>query len=264
MLEFPDPGPVAPDVETGTTGPGYRLDTWRFDGSAGDRVAADLTVPTEMAAWGILVVGHGFSSDRTADYIRLAAVEWAARGLVVAAADAPRHGERGTGQLPDLAEVGQPAVLVESVRDQRRLISTMGETRGLAGLPVAYLGFSMGTVTGVPLVAADARIGAALFTIGGSTRVLVEELFPHMLAVAEPVLAVTDPVVYARGMGGRPVLQMNARHDTIFSERSALALYDAFPEPKTLHFFDGEHASWVDGAAQYRRMYRFIERHLRG
>ena len=264
MLEFPDPGPAPVTVEAGAGAKGFNLETWRYEGSAGDRVPADVVIPTDVGPWGVLLVAHGLSTDRTSEYIAGAARAWAAAGLAVVAADAPLHGERSVGRDPDFTEMGQPAVLIESVCDQRRLLSILAGHDRLGGLPVAFLGFSMGTVMGVPLVAADPRIRAAVFTIGGSTRVLVEEQLPHLLELLDPLLGVTDPVVYAPGLGDRPVLQMNVRDDMVFSERSARVLFDAFPGPKTHVFFDGLHSEWKDGDLQYTRIFDFVASRLRG
>lgn len=263
MLDFPDPGPATVDVEAGEITENYRFETWRYEGSEGGPVAADVTFPIGVDAWGVLLVAHGITTDRTSEYIAGAAREWSAKGLVVAAADAPMHGERGSGREPDFTEMGQPAILIESVSDQRRLLSIIGEHEQLSGLPIAFLGFSMGTVMGVPLVAVDLRIRAAVLTIGGSTRVLVEEQLPHMLELLDPLLMVTDPVAYARGVGSRPVLQMNVVGDEIFGDRSAVALFDAFPGPKNHVWFGGVHSEWEDGDLQYARIFEFVSTQLR-
>lgn len=106
--------------------------------------------------------------------------------------------------------------------------------------PVGYYGLNMGTAIGVPLVAADLRITAAVFGL----------FWPDPLA--ETARRITIPVEFH--------LQWDDEH---IPRESGLALFDAFAsKEKTLHANAGSHKEVprfeADSAA------RFFARHLGG
>ena len=61
-----------------------------------------------------------------------------------------------------------------------------------------------------------------------------------------------------------PVLQMNVVGDEVFGDRSAVALFDAFPGPKTHVWFGGVHSEWEDGDLQYAKIFDFVAAQLQG
>ena len=84
---------------------------------------------------------------------------------------------------------------------------------------MGYWGVSLGTAIGLPLVAAEARIGAAVFGCLGDQ------------ALTEAAARVTVPVEF--------LLQWD---DTLVPRESGLALFDALASPqKTLHANSGDH-----------------------
>ncbi|MER6306719.1 alpha/beta hydrolase [Streptomyces sp. NPDC001657] len=104
--------------------------------------------------------------------------------------------------------------------------------------PVGYFGLNMGTAIGVPLVAADPRITAAVFGLH----------WPD--ALAETAKQITVPIEFA--------MQWDDEH---IPRASGLALFDAFASTeKTLHVNPGKHKELprfeADSAA------RFLARHL--
>jgi dienelactone hydrolase len=152
--------------------------------------------------------------------------------------------------------MADPALLVRWVKDHRLLVDAV-EARFGAGVPIAYLGMSMGAVMGCHLVAAEPRITAAVLVVGGSTVVSVPERFDDAGGL-ERALAHTDPGIPASRIAPRPVLMLNADGDEIFSRRSALALYDSLRPPKEITFFPGTHAAWRSPAQWNRRMLEFL------
>ena len=110
------------------------------------------------------------------------------------------------------------------------------------GGPVGYWGVSMGTMNGVPFVAAEPRITAAVFGLAG--------LNPANEAMAQAARSITIPVEFT--------LQSD---DEIVDRGAGVALFDAFgSREKTMHINPGGHlgipyfeaASWE----------RFFTRHL--
>ena len=103
---------------------------------------------------------------------------------------------------------------------------------------MGYWGVSLGTAIGLPLVAADPRIGAAVFGCLGDET------------LAEAAARVTVPVEF--------LLQWD---DTLVPRESGLALFDALASPeKSLHANSGDHMAVprfeLDSAE------RFFLRHL--
>src|SRR4051812_28340287 len=107
-----------------------------------------------------------------------------------------------------------------------------------AGEPVGYFGLDMGTAIGVPLVAADPRITAAVFGLFWPT-------------LAEAATRITVPVEF--------VLQWDDEH---IDRVDGLALFEAFASTeKTLDANAGRHKEVPRFEADSAT--RFLVRHLR-
>lgn len=230
------------------------VETWRFTGSAGDDVLADVYLAHEPGP--IVIGGHGKDNDRTAQYLRGPALQWAGRGVTFVSADAPLHGARAGERPIPRVTMGEPDLVARWVLDQRLLIDAVEERFGRR--PMVYLGMSMGAVMGCHLLAEEPRLRAGILVVGGSTVVSVPERFDDVDAELRERLAITDPELPAARVGPRPVLMLNADRDEIFSRRSAMALYDAFRHPKEISFFPGRHAKWRNPAQWNRRMWDFL------
>jgi len=90
---------------------------------------------------------------------------------------------------------------------------------------VGYWGLSMGTLLGLPLVAAEERISAAVLGLAGITG-------PTMDRLARDAASVQCPVLF--------VAQWD---DELFSRDTVLALFDALgTRDKQLHATPGSHA----------------------
>ncbi|GHI10454.1 hypothetical protein Scel_87750 [Streptomyces cellostaticus] len=104
--------------------------------------------------------------------------------------------------------------------------------------PVGYFGLNMGTAIGVPFVAADPRITAAVFGLH----------WPD--ALAETAKQITIPIEF--------MLQWDDEH---IPRESGLALFDAFAsQEKTLHANAGRHKELPRFEAD--SAVRFFARHL--
>jgi len=109
-----------------------------------------------------------------------------------------------------------------------------------AGGSVGFSGMSMGTGLGVPFVAAEPRITAAVFGLAGGDT------------LAEAAARITVPVEFA--------LQWD---DEMVPRELGLALFDAFASgEKTLHANPGGHGGVP--AFELESSQRFFTRHLIG
>ncbi|MGW2491913.1 alpha/beta hydrolase [Streptomyces sp. NPDC001606] len=206
----------------------------------------------------LVLLGHGGGTHK-----RWPAMTGRARLLVtgfgfhVACIDAPGHGdrprtahdEREIDALFAAREAGEPegpvvvrynAHLAErAVPEWRATLDALQELPeiGTDG-PVGYYGLNMGTAIGVPFVAQDPRITAAVFGLH----------WPD--ALAEQARRITVPVEFD--------MQWDDEH---IPREAGLALFDAFASPvKSLHVNTGRHKELPrfesDSAA------RFLARHL--
>ncbi len=252
------PGP-APEVVAEIEAKGRVVETWAIEGSAGDRVLVDAHIPDHIER--IVVMAHGADNSRKARYIEVSAKSFARSGMAVVGMDAPYHGDReGAGNLED--PIGTLVdLMVQSVRDHRRLLDAVAER--WPGVPVGFAGFSMGGLHGVPLVAVEQRIGSAAIVLAGSTRVSYPARFGRLDPATAAALELTDPAVHAPAVADRPVLLLNADHDEVVPRQAGMALYDALTGPKEIVFMPGTHIEWGHAARWYRRLEGFFRETLR-
>jgi alpha-beta hydrolase superfamily lysophospholipase len=254
-LDFTDSGDAAVEVGAAAQHKHRVVESWVVRGSAGDDVLVDAYLPLDEPKR-IVVMAHGADNSRKARYIEVAGKSFTRRGTAVVAMDAPLHGDR-VGARPMTDPVGiQADLLVQSVRDHRRLLDAV--VARWPDVPVGFAGFSMGGLFGVPLVAMDDRIRSAAIVIAGSTRVSYPQRFRRLDKHARERLAVTDPAIHAPRVGDRPVLLLNADADELVSREAAIALYDAFIGPKELVFMPGTHTEWGYAARWFRRLEQFF------
>lgn len=107
----------------------------------------------------------------------------------------------------------------------------------LPSLPpaIAYVGFSMGTIFGIPTVAAIPTIAATVFVVGGIPGghwTDDDDLEPRLLAAADR-------------LGGAHVQMLNKEEDELFDAKDVRRLFTAvLAQSKTLRFFPGGHDEW--------------------
>lgn len=157
-----------------------RLRTFRHI-VAGRSVPVALWTPAyEMGLRPLVLIGHGGSGHKTTSLVTDLALPLVTRHhFAVAAIDGPVHGERRA----DWNEASPPQCL--PIRDEFLALWRAGTSVDpmvadwratidtLAGLPdvdaeaIGWYGLSMGTVLGLPLVAAEPRIKAAVLGLWG-------------------------------------------------------------------------------------------------
>lgn len=178
-------------------------------------------------------------------------------GYSVAAVDAPGHGDRPRTEDDERFTVRLRALMADGgdigplIADNNRRLAAQAVPEWQttvdallrrddigATTAIGFWGVSLGSTVGMPLVARDQRIVAAVFGLAGNP------------ALARDAARVTVPV------------QFLMQWDDEFVEReAALALYDAFgSNEKTLHANPGRHTSVP--AFEMESSARFFTRHL--
>ena len=142
---------------------------------AGDRIPGILWSPREGSGPAPLVlVGHGGSSEKR----NPAGLAYARRmvrreGIAVAAIDAIDHGERGViagENHPAYVELWKrPDTFDRMTADWIATLDALVQLPGIDGERVGYWGLSMGTMLGVPFVAAEPRVKVAVLGLCGFT-----------------------------------------------------------------------------------------------
>lgn len=216
---------------------------WTPEGAAGTRP--------------LILIGHGGGQHKKAPDIVVRARRFVAeRGFAVAAVDVPGHGDRPIDEkynriatenqarveageeLAPLIAAFQALVARQTVPEWLAVLDAIQEVEYVGAGPVGYWGVSLGCGLGVPFVADEPRVRAAVLGLGGA------------LASAEAAARITIPVEF--------LVQWD---DERVPRAQSLALFDAFASAeKTLHANPGKHGEVP--AFELDSTLRFFARHL--
>ncbi len=212
----------------------------RFDVVHAARTVPGLlwTPPDAAGARPLVLVGHGGSHSKRQDYVvSLARTLAGGHAMAVAAIDGPVHGDRrhdgaeGTLVFLEFAQAwaGDPTLTDAMVGDWRATLQALRSLPEVGDGPVGWWGLSMGTILGLPLVAAEERIEAAvlgLMGLTGPTRARIEADAPKVRC---------------------PVLFLVQWDDELFPRADGFALFDALGSAdKRLHAYGGGHGAVPD------------------
>lgn len=200
-------------------------------------------------AKGLLLLGHrGTQSKDHPRFVELGRRFASETGLGVVCIDAPSHGERAPSSgdtNKDLAEIvgtiGGPQDITvpdwSAVCDELRSV----------GPPLAYVGFSMGAMMGIAVIAALESIVCGVLWVAGLPR-------PDPTA-EQSAQTFTDN---ARAAGRADVLMVNMTDDEMMGPNKALRLFGAIGgSRKQLHFHPGDHGTEPEEALE--TSIRFIQ-----
>jgi dienelactone hydrolase len=205
---------------------------------SGRLVPCALWRPGGKEARGLVLLGHGGGGHKLDASTEAAARLLATRHhLAAAALDGPVHGERRA-EGDRSREAAQAAFRAawragqhreEMVEDWSALLDDL-----LAGplpehSPVGYLGTSMGTAYGLPFLAQESRVVAAVLGLWGTD-------YPASEHLADAARAASAPTLFIQKWD-----------DALFDRQGVLALFDAIgATDKRLHAYPGGHGP-VDG-----------------
>jgi dienelactone hydrolase len=253
----------APEASTGVIERGFVLDVAGPGGH--ETIPGVLWAPADLPgeATGplpLVLMGHGGQSHKRSD--RMAAIGRRLvrrQGVLAAAIDQVDHGERGpltedTDDTRYRAMWQRPGLIEQSTAQWRAV------TRALAALPqvnadrIGYWGLSMGTMFGLPFVAEEPLVRAAVLGLAGLTGPSVERsgIAPHLEAAAPRVAC--------------PVMWVVQWDDERFDRAGSLALFDLLGRDvegasnKRLIAFPGLHDAAPDESTALTR--EFLGREL--
>ncbi|MEU7866548.1 alpha/beta hydrolase [Dactylosporangium sp. NPDC049140] len=186
----------------------------------------------------LVVLGHGGGQHKRAPGVAGPARRFVTGGgFAVVAVDAPGHGDRpqdetvarmaaenraamasGDEVAPRLAAL-HTYLARQAVPEWSAVVTAVQELDHVGAGPVGYRGLSMGCGLGLPFVAAEPRVRAAVLGLCGP------------LGLAGAASRITAPVLF--------LLQWD---DALVPREAALALFDALASPaRTLHANPGNH-----------------------
>ena len=201
----------------------------------------------------LVLLGHGGKGDKRQGYIvALARRLVRHHGFAAAAIDGPVHGDRRNDVATDgdAVEVefsqiwrDDPTVTDEMVADWRAVLDALQAPAVLGSTPVGYWGLSMGTILGLPVVAAEPRISVAVLGLAGVAGPTKQRLADDAASIHCPVLflAQWDDELF--------------RRDRVFELFGAIASSD-----KRLHVNPGLHQDVP--AEEFRASEQFLARTL--
>lgn len=206
----------------------------------------------------VIVMGHGGGQHKKTPGVLTRAHRFVReRGFAVVAADVPGHGDRPVD--PELDRINtenqarvaagedlaaliaefQALVARQTVPEWQAMLDAVQHLDHVGPGPAGYWGVSLGCGLGVPFVAAEPRIRAAVLGLGGAA------------ATAELAAQITVPVEF--------LVQWD---DERVPRSQSLALFDALGSAeKTLHANPGKHADILP-AYELDSTLSFFTRHL--
>ena len=216
---------------------------WTPEGAAGTRP--------------LILMGHGGGQHKKAPGVVARARRFVAEhGFAAAAVDVPGHGDRpkdeeydriatanqarvaAGAELAPLIAGFQALVARQTVPEWRAVLAAVQKLGHVGAGPVGYWGVSLGCGLGVPFIAAEPRVRAAVLGLGGTA------------ASADAAARITVPVEF--------LLQWD---DERVPRDQGLALFDALASAeKTLHANPGKHMEVP--AFEVDSTLRFFARHL--
>ncbi len=199
----------------------------------------------------LVLIGHGGKSEKR----NVASLAMARRfvrrhGMAVCAIDAIDHGERGpirdTGDGPAQPEYidlwKQPDIFDRTNADWAATLDALSASDRFDPARVGYWGLSMGTMLGLPFVASEPRVSAAVLGACGFTGPsAVRGRFADRHRADAPNVKC-------------PVMFMVQWDDEIFDRDGALELFDTIgARDKRLHAHPGKHGAFPQEAADATR-----------
>ncbi len=182
---------------------------------------------------GVLLLGHGGGQSKDAPrFVHLARRYAEEVGLAVVCIDAVDHGERqAAGATAGVPREWHSSSTERMVQDWEAAADALS----WIGPAVAYVGFSMGSIFGVPTVAAIPTIMTAVLVVGG---------IPTGAWIDDPPLHIVLEEAAGR-LEHADVLMLNTADDEIFSAADAQALLDAIrARTKRQRIWNGRHDDW--------------------
>lgn len=230
----------------------YEKVLFTMDTRPGESMPVLLTLPLEREGRvPVIVFLHGIGQSKS--FLERICTPFNEAGFAMACFDQSMQGARRVqgGAFRQVAAFRQRPW--KTVNDTRRLIDYLQTHPEIEPERVYLVGASYGAITGTTATALDKRIRAACLVVGGANlRVMldapmirdnVRNRAMHWLAknLVAFIMNPADPMHYAAGTAGTPVLMQNGAEDILVSPAAGEELYKALGEPKELRWYPCDH-----------------------
>ena len=196
---------------------------------ADETVPGIVYLPTETEApMPLVLIQHPGTSSKDDYFVADVAKMWAPRGWVCAGIDAPLHGDRKSHDPMSLFRDKSrfPEIVAQFANEVSATIDALIERFPIDAARLGYVGYSMGSMLGLPAVALDGRFRAAAFCLVGEGGM---------------VGPATGPESYVPKLANVAIRIVGKRHDELVPRASTDALYDALPGEKDITWLKGGH-----------------------
>lgn len=200
----------------------------------------------------LVLLGHGGSLHKRTGYVLSLARRLVRHyGFAAAAIDGPVHGDRRPDSGTDTASVNEDFRKAwdrsestdHMIADWRGTLDALSSLPDVGGERVGYWGLSMGTIFGLPFVAAEPRIQVAVFGLMGT-------IGPSGTRMARDAETIHCPVLF-----------LQQWHDELVPRETASTLFDAIASSdKRLHANPGKHSAVP--VEEFRNSEVFLAKHL--
>lgn len=195
----------------------------------GETVPGLLVLPSnEEGPLPLVFLQHPATSSKDDYFVRDVALRWAQRGWACTGIDAPLHGERTTYDPMRLFRDRSryPEVVAQFATELSATIDALAEQFPVDLSRLAYIGYSMGSMLGIPAVARDGRFRAAAFCLVGEGGMVgpssgADSVLPGLKNVAVRIVGKVS--------------------DELIPRDATLALYNALPGKKDIVWLPGGH-----------------------
>ncbi len=215
---------------------GHAVVERRFDVEAGGRRVPGILWTPEASEGSrpLVLLGHGGTAHKRVPYILGLARRLVRHlGLAAAAIDGPTHGDRRKSGTDDRElirkdfqeSLDRAETTDEMIEDWKATLEGLQTLPEIAPGPIGYWGLSMGTIYGLPFVAAEPRVEVAVLGLMGAFGRYGRRL-------AEDAKRISCPVLF-----------LQQWDDQLIPRDRALALFDDLgSSDKRLHTNPGKHA----------------------
>jgi dienelactone hydrolase len=200
---------------------------WFHQGT--EHVPGLLYLPIEHAdPMPFVLIQHPGMGSKEDYFVAEVARAWARRGWICGGLDAPLHGERASADPMSLFRNPDryPEIRAQFAAEVTTMLDLLSERFPIDMSRVGFVGYSMGSMLGIPAVARDGRFKAAAFCLVGEG------------GLAGAVEGPDADIPQLQGVATRVVGKLQ---DQIIPRERTEALYNALPGKKDIRWLPGGH-----------------------
>ena len=195
----------------------------------GELVPGALFLPADLAEPApLLFIQHPGMGSKDDYFVREPSMLWARRGWICAGIDAPMHGDRAShdplAMFRDRDRM--PVVAAQFANEVHAAIDAIAAQFPVDQARVGYIGYSLGSMLGIPAVAKDGRFKAAAFCLVGEGGL---------------VGPATGEGSVVPGLSNVAVRIVGKTNDELIPRERTEALYDALTGEKDIVWLPGGH-----------------------